>query len=218
MLTRSVISHWGLNLSNLHKGLNPQAESSCGSEGGWCQTAPEQVISRRFLMPMVPWKRVLFALPWPLSYGTIRKTQCFWSQMWVRMSQWDVTPSICPAPHLIQITGVRNSLNKTNLSSPVLAHGQATSTQIFLKIDKIVLSMSRKVQLLCAAGGWHQVSPASLCGTVWRHKDRQRWWEGTLLHLTLVTLCTLSVWAPSLTVVSKVFISLSKEDVKYTGK
>lgn len=42
--------------------------------------------------------------------------------------------------------------------------------------------------------------------------------EGTLLHLTLGTLCTLSVWTPSLTVVSKVFISLSKEDVKYTGK
>lgn len=113
---------------------------------------------------------------------------------------------------------LRSSLNKKKKKNWPLAHGQATPTQIFLKRDKIVLSMSRKVQLLCAAGGWHQVSPASLCGTVWRHKDRQRWWGDPFTPHFGDPLHTVDVWAPSLTVVSKVFISLSKEDVKYTGK
>lgn len=177
VLTWSVISLWGLNLSRLHEGLNPQAESSCG----WCQTAPEQVISYLggFLCPWCHERGSCLHCSDPSPRAQSGKSSVFGHRhdVTVRCDALHFSCSTLDPDHRCENYWEHPSKKtKIGLSSACSWPSRQPQHRYSYTETELFLSLSVKVQLLCAAGGWHQVSPISWCGTVWRHKNRAGEW------------------------------------------
>lgn len=196
VLTWCVISPWGLNLSRLHEGFNSQAESSVVVKENGIRQAGDiwKVSYAHGAMKEGP---VCTALTSLLCVAQSEKSSVsghrhVGQDVTVRCDTLHLSCSTLDPDHICENYWKLPQQNKIELSPCSWPSGQPqhrhsyTETELFLS-----LAMPMKVQLLCAAGGWHQVSPASLCGTVWRHKDRQGWRVGTLILLTLRGRCTL---------------------------